>query len=212
MEKVPSGFGAPRNPHVLAHGVLHSGWQPNLERTVLFPQWLQVDCCLRWPAHNESYINGLCGHCIHGGCLLTLHLRFSCHSLRKGRSVSFTSYLYYVNTGNRVPFRLCSVFFSTLFHCLWMLVISLPFFKQSVKPSSTWACLILVRWSERGWRAFSHKASMSKTCRKSRIYLWCSTRRCFLYYSGCNSIVMFLYKIFLSQFDIRHSFSLSIYF
>ena len=35
VEKVPSGFGAPRSPHVSAHGVLHSGWQPSLQRTVL---------------------------------------------------------------------------------------------------------------------------------------------------------------------------------
>ena len=61
MEKVPSGFGVPRNPHVSAHGVLrYSGWQPNPERTVLTPPWLQANCCLRWPAHNESVFNGLC--------------------------------------------------------------------------------------------------------------------------------------------------------
>ena len=36
MEKLFSGFGAPRNLHVSAHGVLDSGWQPDPERTVLF--------------------------------------------------------------------------------------------------------------------------------------------------------------------------------
>ena len=35
MEKVPSGFGAPKNPNVSTHGVLYSRWQPNPERTVL---------------------------------------------------------------------------------------------------------------------------------------------------------------------------------
>ena len=38
----------------------------------------------------ESYING----------------HFSRHAFRKGRSVSFTSYLFHVNTGNLVPFWL----------------------------------------------------------------------------------------------------------
>ena len=68
----PSGFGAPRSVHVSEHGPLFSGWTPNPERTVTSPPWLQVDCCSRWPAHNESYINGLCGHRIHEGCLLTI--------------------------------------------------------------------------------------------------------------------------------------------
>ena len=27
--------------------------------------WFRVECCTRWPAHNESYINGLCGHRVH---------------------------------------------------------------------------------------------------------------------------------------------------
>ena len=61
MEKVPSGFGAPRNPHVLAHGVLHSGWQPNPERTLLSPPWFQVDCCRRWPAHKKATLTGFAG-------------------------------------------------------------------------------------------------------------------------------------------------------
>ena len=64
---------APRNPHVSTHGLQYSGWQSNPERTLLSPPWLQVDCCPRWPAHNESFINALCGHQIHEGCLLTLN-------------------------------------------------------------------------------------------------------------------------------------------
>ena len=72
VEKVPSGFGAPRRVSVASHGVLYSGWQPNPERTVMSAPWFRVECCTRWPAHNESYINGLCGHRIHEGCILTL--------------------------------------------------------------------------------------------------------------------------------------------
>lgn len=69
----PTGFGAPRAPPVSAHGPLFSGWVPNPERVVTSPPWLQVDCCTRWPAHNESFINALCGHRIHEGCIATLH-------------------------------------------------------------------------------------------------------------------------------------------
>ena len=65
VEKVPSGFGAPRRTSVASHGVLYSGWQPNPERTVMSAPWFRVECCTRWPAHNESYINGLCGHRVH---------------------------------------------------------------------------------------------------------------------------------------------------
>ena len=72
MEKVPSGFGAPGRVSVASHGVLYSGWQPNPERTVMSAPWFRVECCTRWPALNESYINGLCGHRIHEGCILTL--------------------------------------------------------------------------------------------------------------------------------------------
>ena len=68
---------APRNPHVSTHGVLYSGWQPNPERTVLSPPWLQVDCCPRWPTHNKSFINALSGHRLHEGCLLTLSCPYS---------------------------------------------------------------------------------------------------------------------------------------
>ena len=49
---------------------------PNPERTVQTAPWLRVECCTRWPAHNESYINGLCGHPIHEGCILTLQQPF----------------------------------------------------------------------------------------------------------------------------------------
>ena len=73
VEKVPSGFGAPRKTSVASHGVLYSGWQPNPERSIMSAPWFRVECCTRWPAHNESYINALCGHRIHEGCLLTLH-------------------------------------------------------------------------------------------------------------------------------------------
>ena len=70
------GFGAPRRVNVASHGVLYSGWQPNPERTVQSAPWFRVECCTRWPAHNESYINGLCGHCIHEGCILTIQLPY----------------------------------------------------------------------------------------------------------------------------------------
>ena len=63
----------------------------------------------------------------HGGMP---HLRFSRHSFWKGRSVSFTSYLFNVNIGKPSSFWLSSVFFSTSFHCLWMMVISLPFLNR----------------------------------------------------------------------------------
>ena len=72
VERVPAGFGAPRRTSVASHGVLYSGWQPNPERSLTSAPWFRVECCTRWPAHNESYINGLCGHRIHEGCLLTL--------------------------------------------------------------------------------------------------------------------------------------------
>ena len=72
-EVAPSGFGAPAKTSVASHGVLYSGWQPNPERSVVSAPWFRVECCPRWPAHNESYINALCGHRIHEGCLLTLH-------------------------------------------------------------------------------------------------------------------------------------------
>ena len=42
------------------------------------------------------------------------------HILREGRSVSFTSYLYHVNIGNRVPFSTLFRLFSTSYHCLWI--------------------------------------------------------------------------------------------
>ena len=71
-EVAPSGFGAPAKTSVASHGVLYSGWQPNPERSVVSAPWFRVECCPRWPAHNESYINALCGHRIHEGCLLTL--------------------------------------------------------------------------------------------------------------------------------------------
>ena len=77
MEKVPAGFGAPKNPRVSSHGLLYSGWQLNPQRTVLSPPWLQVDCCPRWPAHNESFVNGLCEQRIHKGYLLTLKSPYS---------------------------------------------------------------------------------------------------------------------------------------
>ena len=64
---------APRKTSVASHGVLYSGWQPNPERSVMSAPWFRVECCTRWPAHNESFINALCGHRIHEGCLLTLH-------------------------------------------------------------------------------------------------------------------------------------------
>ena len=35
VEKVPSGFGAPRKTSVASHGVLYSGWQPNPERSIM---------------------------------------------------------------------------------------------------------------------------------------------------------------------------------
>ena len=73
QEVVPTGFGAPMKTNVASHGVLHSGWQPNPERSIMSAPWFRVECCTRWPAHNESYINALCGHRIHEGCLLTLH-------------------------------------------------------------------------------------------------------------------------------------------
>ena len=69
----PTGFGAPRAPPVSAHGPLYSGWVPNPERVVSSVPWLQVDCCSRWPAHNESYINALCGHRIHECCISNIN-------------------------------------------------------------------------------------------------------------------------------------------
>ena len=45
--------------------------------TVLSPPWLQVDCCPSWPVHNEIYINGLCEHRIHKGCLPTINGPYS---------------------------------------------------------------------------------------------------------------------------------------
>ena len=72
-ERVPAGFGAPRRTSVASHGVLYSGWQPNPERSIMSAPWFWVECCTRWPSHNESFINALCGHRIHEGCLLTLH-------------------------------------------------------------------------------------------------------------------------------------------
>ena len=72
MERVPSGFCAPKQVNVSSHGVLCSGWQPNPEWTAQSSPWFRVECCTRWPAHNEIYINGLCGHRIHQGCILTL--------------------------------------------------------------------------------------------------------------------------------------------
>ena len=87
MEKVPLGFGAPGNPHVLAHGVLHIGWQPKPETAVLPPAWPQVDCCLA--AHNESYINGLSGHLINEECLLTLNCPCSMEACPISRATHF---------------------------------------------------------------------------------------------------------------------------
>ena len=69
---LPSGFSAPKRVNVASHGVLYSGWQPNPERTVMSAPWFRVECCTCWPADKESYENGLCGHRIHEGCILTL--------------------------------------------------------------------------------------------------------------------------------------------
>ena len=138
----------------------------------------------------------------HGGMP---HLRFSRHSLWKGRSVSFTSYLFNVNTGKPGAILTLIRLFLDIIPLLVNDGDKSSFFKQSVGPSSTWACLISVRWSERGWHAFSHRARRSKICHKSWIYRWCSLG-CFLYYSVVIRLLCFLYKFFyLTLFDILRS-------
>ena len=133
MEMVTYGFGEPRNPHILAHGVLHSGWQsfPSMA-----PSWqLPLLAGTQWGLYFQ-----LCGHCIHEGCLLTLNCQYSMeacpicasratHFEREGQCLSPLIYLMLILV-NLVPFWLSSVFFSTSFHCLWMMVISLPFLNR----------------------------------------------------------------------------------
>ena len=138
----------------------------------------------------------------HGGMP---HLRFSRHSLWKGRSVSFTSYLFNVNTSKPGAILTLIRLFLDIIPLLVNDGDKSSFFKQSVGPSSTWTCLISVRWSERGWHAFSHGACRLKICNKSRSYRWCSLR-CFLYYSVVIRLLCFCYKFFyLTQFDILRS-------
>lgn len=70
-EGAGSGFGAPPKVPVHAHGTFSNGWAPNPD-TPPTVQWLVVDCCGKWPQHNESAINAPCGHVIHESCILDL--------------------------------------------------------------------------------------------------------------------------------------------
>ena len=73
----PQGFGSPEAIPASAHGVLPSGWMPNPDIPSSRPVWFYVDCCKRWPAHNESYLNMLCGHRVHEGCVRSLRYAYT---------------------------------------------------------------------------------------------------------------------------------------
>ena len=129
VEREPSGFGAPKRVNVSSNGVLYSRWQPNPKRMVQSCPWFRVECCTRWPAHNVSYINGVCGHRNYEGCILTIQQPYSMEACPVCcfHTTHFTAYLYHVNASGLILFRPC---FLAGCHSFVMMVTSIPFFNR----------------------------------------------------------------------------------